>query len=148
VFAFDVQEAAITSTRSRLTSASLLERCTLIHASHHLMAAHLSEKARGQLRVVMFNLGWLPGHDKTCITRTETTLLAIQTALDWLDNNGGLLTIVAYPGHAGGDSEAAAVGAWASALPSNAFEVRLLRPANRHGKSPECWVIRKRPFAS
>lgn len=145
VFAFDLQEAAIASTRAKLDGMGLLARCTLICDSHHRLADHLPAAARGQLAGVMFNLGWLPGHDKTCITRPETTLTAIQTALDWL-RDGGLLTIVAYPGHAGGDTEAAAVGAWASELPSNAFEVRLLRPANRHGKSPECWAIRKRPL--
>jgi len=57
---------------------------------------------------------------------------------------GGVLTVVVYPGHAGGDEEARAVSGWMSALPSNEHEVRHLRPANRPGKSPECWAVRKR----
>jgi predicted methyltransferase len=144
VFAFDVQSEALNATRVRLSEASMLETCTLIHASHHLLASQLPAETQGHLSAIMFNLGWLPGHDKTCITCTETTLIAVQTALEWLQP-GGLLTIVAYPGHQGGDTEAKAIADWASALPSRTHEVRHLRPANRAGKSPECWAIRPRP---
>lgn len=144
VFTFDIQAEAITSTRERLTANDALSVCALIHASHHHLASHLPPEACGRLAAIMFNLGWLPGHNKACITQTDTTLAAVKDALDWL-RPGGLLTIVAYPGHAGGDEESQAVAQWASSLPSNTHEVRHLRPANRHGKSPECWAIRKRP---
>jgi predicted methyltransferase len=143
VFAFDVQAEAIASTRARLEMAQLDALCTLIHDGHQTLAEHLPTERHGHIAAFMFNLGWLPGHDKTCITRTETTLQAIALALDWLCV-GGVMTVVAYPGHAGGDDEAKAVGIWMSVLPSNEYEVRHLRPANRHGKSPECWAVRKR----
>ncbi len=144
VFAMDVQEAAITSTRSRITNATVAERCTLILGSHHEIDKRLPSDARGRLAAIMFNLGWLPGHDKNVITQTSTTLHAVETALQWL-RPGGILTIVAYPGHAGGDQEAHEIAKWASALPSHTHEVRHYRPANRAGKSPECWAIRPRP---
>jgi len=143
VFAFDIQAEAISSTQAHLAAPGLDSSCTLIHDSHHRLAAHLPEELKGNLSAVMFNLGWLPGHDKSCITRTETTLQAIAMALDWLCA-GGVLTVVVYPGHVGGDEEARAVSGWLSALPSNEHEVRHLRPANRLGKSPECWAVRKR----
>ncbi len=144
VFAFDVQAEAIASTRQRLLAAGVAERCTLIHDGHQNLAQQLPAEARGKLAAVMFNLGWLPGHDKTCITRTDTTLEAVAHALEWL-RPGGLLTIVVYPGHDGGEVESEAVAAWASALPSNTHEVRHYHPANRAGKSPECWAVRIRP---
>ena len=143
VFAFDLQAEAITSTRARLIAADALAVCTLIHDSHHHLGLRLPAEAKGRLAAVVFNLGWLPGHDKTCITKTDTTLAAVQVALEWL-RPGGLLTIVAYPGHLGGDVESQAVATWATSLPSNTHEVRHLCPANRQGKSPECWAIRKR----
>jgi predicted methyltransferase len=143
VFAVDVQAEAIVSTQARLETAQMGTLCTLIHAGHQTLAEHLPQESHGKIAAFVFNLGWLPGHDKTCITRTETTLQAIGLALEWLCV-GGLMTVVAYPGHAGGDTEASAVGGWMSALPSNAYEVRHLRPANRQGKSPECWAVRKR----
>lgn len=143
VFAFDIQAEAIASTRAHLAATGLDQLCTLIHESHHRLDTCLPTGRKGQIAAIMFNLGWLPGHDKSCITRTETTLQAIAQALDWLCP-GGVLTVVVYPGHAGGDEEARAVGAWMAALPSNEHEVRHLRPANRLGKSPECWAVRKR----
>lgn len=144
VYACDLQRTAIESTRARLESAGEAAQCTLIHAGHEELSVLLPSEARGKLAVVMFNLGWLPGYDKTCITRTETTLCALVQALEWL-RPGALLTIVVYPGHAGGDEESVAVGQWASVLPSHTHEVRHYRPANRAGKSPECWVVRPRP---
>jgi hypothetical protein len=59
----------------------------------------------------MFNLGYLPGSDKNCITKSETTLPALAQSLEIL-KPGGLLSIMLYPGHAGGDTEASAVIAW------------------------------------
>ncbi len=144
VFAFDVQAPAIESTRARLEAAGVAERCVLCHTSHHTMAGSLPPEAQGRLAAVMFNLGWLPGHDKQCITATTTTLAAVELALAWI-REGGLLTVVVYPGHAGGEEEARAVEAWASALPSNTHEVRHVRSPNRQRRSPECWAIRKRP---
>lgn len=144
VFAFDVQAAAIESTRARLVAEGCAAVCTLVHAGHESLAVHIPVEGRGRLAAVMFNLGWLPGHDKACITQSETTLLALATALDWL-RPGGLLTVVVYPGHAGGDAESRQVAAWAEVLPSHTHEVRHYRPANRAGKSPECWAVRIRP---
>jgi hypothetical protein len=144
VWAFDVQAAAIASTRERLAGLDLLERCTLIHAGHECMADHLPAESCGQIAAAVFNLGWLPGHDKSCITLPHTTLAALRCALEWL-RPGAPLIVVVYPGHEGGADESAAVAAWASALPSNTHEVRHFRPANRTGRSPECWALRVRP---
>ena len=143
VFAFDLQAAAIESTRARLAEAGVLDRCTLHHAGHQFLSETLPGDSKGKLAAVVFNLGWLPGHDKSCITRTETTLVAVNAALEWL-RPGGLLCVVVYPGHQGGEEEASAIAAWASALPSNTHEVRHFHAPNRTGKSPECWLVRTR----
>jgi SAM-dependent methyltransferase len=143
VFAFDIQPAALDATRTRLRDAGALEPCTLILDGHQHMARLLPTEARGSLAAIMFNLGWLPGQDKTCITRAETTLAALQVSIDWL-RPGGLLTIVVYPSHDGGDDEASAVAKWALALCDKAFEVRHLTSHYRKGLSPECWAVRKR----
>jgi predicted methyltransferase len=143
VFAFDVQEAAIASTRDRLRGGNVEGWCELIHAGHELMAERLPAEMEGVLAGVMFNLGWLPGHDKACITHPESTLKAISTALAWLRPTG-ILSVVVYPGHEGGAAEAAMVADWASVLPSYTHEVRHYRPANRAGRSPESWLIRVR----
>jgi hypothetical protein len=52
-------------------------------------------------RLVAFNLGCLPGGDKTVITVTRTPELALQTASRLL-SSGGLISVLVYIGHPGG----------------------------------------------
>lgn len=131
VWAFDVQEAAVIETRRRLTEAGI-ENTTVIHAGHETMREHVPTG----LNAIVFNLGYLPGSDKSIITLTETTLSAITTALDLLAPRG-LLTIAVYPGHDGGNDEQRAIGEWAASLPPREFEAQLLRPINRSASPPE-----------
>jgi hypothetical protein len=144
VWAFDVQEAAVLETRRRLTEAGFGETCAVIHAGHETMRQKLPEAFHGRLRGIMFNLGYLPGSDKSIITRTETTLQAVASALDLLAD-GGLLTVAVYPGHDGGADEQRQIAEWAASLPSRRYEVQLFLPINRSASPPECWVVWKRP---
>lgn len=147
VFAFDVQAGALEQTRSRISS--LISRIakpdaiTLIHAGHEQFESHLPPELKGCIRAFMFNLGWLPGGDKTRITRTETTLIALRTAIDWLDE-GGLITVVCYPGHEGGEAEALAVEQWVAQLPADSFEAQKIAFLNLDGSPPRCVVARRR----
>ena len=52
----------------------------------------------------MFNLGFLPGGDKSITTKRETTMVAIRAAIELLDTDGALL-IAVYPGHEEGTIE-------------------------------------------
>lgn len=143
VYAMDVQATAVAATRQRLTEAGVpATGFTLWQAGHETLAQRVPAAHHGRLRGVMFNLGYLPGSDKQVITRTATTLQAVQSALELLAP-GGLLTLAVYPGHAGGAEEQGAVAGWAGALPPRAFEVQLLRPVNRAASPPECWAVWK-----
>lgn len=145
VYAMDVQSAAVEQTRRRLLEAGIEEQCfTLIHAGHETMKETIPTADHGRFNGIMFNLGYLPGSDKSLITKTETTLQAVQAALELLAP-GGLLTIAVYPGHEGGAEEQRAITAWASTLGPRAYEVQLFRPINRSAAPPECWVVWKRP---
>jgi len=139
VFAFDVQEAALIETRKRVPA----EMTTLIHSGHETMREHLPPHLHGQISAIMFNLGYLPGTDKTRITRVETTMIAVREALDLL-KAGGLLSIVVYPGHDGGAEEGRQISAWAATLDARHYEVQHLRPVNRAAAPPELWVVWKR----
>ena len=147
VFAFDVQAAALESVRLRMadveTRVSEGENVTLVHAGHERMEEFLPQELRGGIRAFMFNLGWLPGSDKACITRTETTLAALHIAADW-GAEFGLITIVCYPGHEGGDAEALAVEQWAAQLPADRFEAQKIAFVNLEGAPPRCFVVRRR----
>lgn len=111
VVAFDLQRAAIDSTRRRLEEAGVAERVELHCESHTHMATWAGA---GSVGAIMFNLGYLPGADHSLITVAPYTLLALEAAVDLL-RPGGVLTVVCYPGHPGGDEEAAAVREWAAA---------------------------------
>ena len=136
VFGFDVQAAALATAAERVAG---MEQVTLIHAGHERMSACLPGEAKGRIAAVMFNLGYLPGADKGVITRTETTLAALGQAVDWLAM-GGCVTVVVYPGHAGGAEEADAVRAFARGLPG-AFAASSHGRMNTAGAAPELIVI-------
>ena len=76
----------------------------------------------GRVDAVMFNLGYLPGADKSVITQSATTCAALDQAIRLL-RTGGLVSIMVYPGHAGGVKEAEGVTAWLARLPP-AYRVR------------------------
>lgn len=126
VVAFDVQEQAIVATRERLAAEGLLERVELVHASHLVIDAWADGESVG---AVMFNLGYLPGGDHAVITKTEDTLRALDLA-KWVLRPGGILTIVCYPGHEGGDEESESVLAWGKKHGAEVFRREdTLRPA-------------------
>ena len=112
VIGFDIQPDAVERTRERLADAGMLSRCTLYAEGHE----HLSERVTVPIRTATFNLGWLPGGDKRITTHWETTRAAISAALSLL-MKGGVCTICAYPGHAAGDEERAALMAYLIGLP-------------------------------
>ncbi|MGV3662458.1 MAG: class I SAM-dependent methyltransferase [Prosthecobacter sp.] len=139
VYAFDVQSAALEETRKRVPA----EMTTLFHAGHETLRANLPAEVHGKISAIMFNLGYLPGANKSLITRTETTMVAVREALEIL-KPGGLLTIAVYPGHAGGAEEGRSLAAWAAELDPRRFEVQHLRPVNRAAAPPELWMVWKR----
>ena len=100
VYAFDIQPQALESSRRLLESENAPRNYTLILDSHSNVKDYVSEK----ICIGMFNLGFLPGGDKSITTKRDTTMVAIRAAIDLLDDDGALL-IAVYPGHAEGTIE-------------------------------------------
>ena len=100
VYAFDIQPQALESSRRLLETENAPQNYTLILDSHSNVLDYVSEK----ICIGMFNLGFLPGGDKSITTKRETTMVAIRAAIDLLDDDGALL-IAVYPGHAEGTIE-------------------------------------------
>ncbi|RXZ84133.1 methyltransferase domain-containing protein [Paenibacillaceae bacterium] len=142
VYAFDIQQQALDNTARRLTralgdnaaqrlaqaseeaaadsSAPGLPSVNLLLQSHDRMQQFIPAETHGKVAAVMFNLGYLPdpSADSAIITMAESTIPALEAAFGLL-RPGGALTAVVYPGHPGGDGEAAAVEQWAAALPQS-----------------------------
>lgn len=140
VYGFDVQETAIVRTRHRLSEAAVASRATLIQAGHETMDRHLPAEAQGQVGAIMFNLGYLPGSDKTRITRAATTVKALDRAAPYLKSDG-VITVVQYIGHEGGREEAQAVDAWAEALDQTQYQALRYRFVNQQNDPPRLLVV-------
>ncbi len=136
VWAFDIQEEALDRTAQRVTEQNLQQRVSLLHASHERM----QELVKPPLHGVVFNLGWLPGAAREVATCTTTTLTALEASLQLLAP-AGLVLITCYPGHAGGDQEAAAVQEWATALSSRSYFVWRMGQLNVSSDAPFCLLI-------
>jgi predicted methyltransferase len=138
VHAYDIQAAAIEATAARLEQAGLRERVMLHHTSHADIAV-LSEP----LQAVVFNLGYLPGSDKTIITQATSTLQAVQAALAKLVP-GGMVLLVIYRGHPGGEEEAAAIEAYVKKLEVSEFLVLKYEYINPNNLPPYILAIEKK----
>ena len=139
VYGFDIQVEALQATRARLLEHGMLHRATLFLASHAQMTKHVSQ----QVQAIMFNLGYLPGADKSIITRSDTTLSALALACQLLAAQG-VMTVTAYPGHVGGDEEASRIQQWLQQLNPGQFESQLVFSQHNHVSAPRLFVIRKR----
>lgn len=140
VYSFDPQIAALHSTAQRLQETGCLysrhaDPATayppgihLINAGHELLPTYVAVP----IRAVIANLGYLPGGNRHVITRPETTLPALQHAIDLLVC-GGRLAVVVYTGHPGGEEEAAAVDQWFAGLDSARWSVLRIAMPNRPG---------------
>lgn len=103
VFAFDVQEAAVSATRNRIEEAGTSDRVTVIHDSHDTVKTVLADETR-PITAAVFNLGYLPGSDKSVTTTANTTIHALEQLLDILAV-GGIIVVVIYHGHDSGKKE-------------------------------------------
>ncbi|MBA0875924.1 hypothetical protein Goshw_025832 [Gossypium schwendimanii] len=131
VYGMDIQTEALENTSSLLdetvtqkevlldffsTLSSLSQKKELVKLfpiCHSRMDEVLPENSA--VRLVAFNLGYLPGGDKGIITTSKTTLLALEASKKMLIL-GGLISLVVYVGHPGGREELETVEAFASGL--------------------------------
>ena len=85
VYAFDIQEDALISTRAHLEANGAPENYTLICASHHLVKDYVKEP----IKAGMFNLGYLPRSGRKAVTTMRsTTMPAVEAALELLAPDG------------------------------------------------------------
>lgn len=128
----------------RADAPAVLPAITLVADSHANLAHYVSEP----IGLIVFNLGYLPGGDKQRATQTETTLAALQTALDKL-TVGGLLSVTMYWGHEAGKAERAALLRWAAALDRSTYHCVHTDMCNQPNCPPEIlFVSRKKSRGS
>lgn len=142
VYAFDIQQDALDKTERRLAGLAASPKVQLVLRSHAEMLEIVDSEFHGKVAAVMFNLGYLPGGDQTVITRPDTTIAALESALQLL-RTGGIITCVLYPGHDGGEQEAHSVETWASSLPVDSGQAVIYRQLQRSAAPYLIGIIKK-----
>lgn len=138
IWAFDIQEAALQKTKQLLIDHQLISKVQLILDSH----AHIGRHVTGPVDLAMFNLGYLPGASHEITTNYLSTIEAVQQVLDIL-NVGGVISIVAYPGHAEGCQENNSLQRFFLELPANIFTVNQWQIINHVNSPPVFYLIEK-----
>ncbi|MBA2175806.1 class I SAM-dependent methyltransferase [Halobacillus locisalis] len=108
VYGFDIQPDAIANTKARLEEHDAYVQTSLIHDSHANLSEHIHNDHHNQIQAGIFNLGYLPGSDKSVVTKPEETIASIESLLHQV-KKGGLIVLVVYHGHPGGKEEKEAV---------------------------------------
>lgn len=139
VYAFDIQEAALINTRKRLEESNLLDRAQLICDGHQNMDKYVKE----DVKLVIFNLGYLPRGDHNITTKPETTIEALRKSLRLL-KDGGMVLLVIYYGHEGGREEKDAIESYTSTLDQKVYNVVKISFTNQVNNPPELICIEKR----
>lgn len=118
VDAFDIQSQAIRNTRARLEQHGVENRVRLFLEGHQ----NMKEKVVGPVRAVVFNFGYLPGGDHTIGTRANTSIAAIQAAMELIEDDGCILLAIYYGGDSGFE-ERDALLAFLKKIDNHAFSV-------------------------
>ncbi len=142
VYSFDIQATAIKNTASKLQQAGLSNRVELIHAGHQHWLDYLPEQYIGNISAIMFNLGYLPGADKTITTLTDSTLQALEQVQVLLSSTTGCMTIMAYPGHPQGKLELDAIEQWCQQLEGGKFFIEKINLDDTRALAPQLFIIK------
>lgn len=140
-YAFDVQEQALENTRQRLLQSAVLERVSLFHLCHSKMDTQIPALLHGKIRAVVFNLGYLPGAEKAITTTWSTTLQALGKSSTLLAE-GGILSILVYPGHSQGRDEFIHVELWIKEQSRN-YNVHRICPPRAPDHAPQLFILKK-----
>ena len=139
VLAFDIQQAAVDSTRALLAEKSFSD-IAQVHLDSH---SHMDQYAQeGSVDCITFNFGYLPGGDHSLATRPETTLAAIEQGLTLL-KPGGLISLCIYSGGDSGFAERDALLDYLKTLDPRQYLVVLSQYYNRPHHPPIPVLIHK-----
>jgi methylase of polypeptide subunit release factors len=138
IFAYDVQANALRNAKMNFEGALTdKERAsiTLIHGSHE----HFLQPSA---KLIVYNLGYLPGGDKKITTLKESTLKSLKHGATVVQPKGAL-SIMCYPGHPEGAEEERQILEWARLLNPQLWDVCFHQWINRK-EAPSFLLIRRK----
>lgn len=137
VFAFDIQQEAIDSTKELLFKNG--KRASIILDCHSNMDQYIE---KGTVDAIMFNFGWLPGGDHNKFSHGNTSRIAIEKGLEIL-KTGGVMSLCIYCGKETGFEEKETLLAFLKTLDQKKYSVLLTDYINRGGNPPIAVFITK-----
>lgn len=116
------------------------DRYSLICGSHADLLQYVQP---GTADAVMFNFGWLPGADHGVFSTAQSSIPALQAALQAV-RPGGIVSAILYSGAVIGSDEKQAVLRFLRALPLKSFTVLVCDFANWAETAPlPCLILKK-----
>ncbi|MCD8502983.1 MAG: methyltransferase domain-containing protein [Bacillaceae bacterium] len=143
VFGFDIQEIAIEKTKKRLEDNHSANHVTLFPQGHEKASSLIDARFHGKIAGAIFNLGYLPGGDKSIVTKPETTLEAISSILSMLKKEG-IIVLVIYHGHEEGKKEKEALMGYLASIDQTEAHVLTYQFINQQNNPPFIVAIEKR----
>lgn len=150
LYAFDIQEEAVRATTALLEANGYHEaiadgRIIVRQMSHEEMGGFVigDDRSAAPVKAVVFNLGYLPGGDKDITTKAETTLTAVQMAIELLQLDG-LICITMYSGHPEGRREKAALLEFSDGLDAGKWHTAYIGMPNQKHDPPEILLITRK----
>ncbi|MES2122983.1 MAG: class I SAM-dependent methyltransferase, partial [Chlamydiota bacterium] len=137
----DIQPQAIALTQELLAKsldAYQLKQAHFCCQSHAVFPSLAFEKP---IRLIVYNLGYLPKGDKNLTTLTSSTLQSLEQAKNCIAP-GGMISITCYPGHAEGALEEQALLKELSLFCPKEWNICFHRFLNRNA-SPSVLLIQK-----
>lgn len=109
IYAIDIQEKALNEARKRIEEDAAVSYILGCHSQFP------KEIQKNSVKLIVYNLGYLPGGNKSKTTLSSTTIQSLNNAMP-LVCAGGMMSITCYPGHDEGQKEQGAVLSWAENL--------------------------------
>lgn len=137
LYVFDIQKQAIETTKNRIEENHLDLKVHYFHKSHYPFPVEIKTQS---IDLIIYNLGYLPGGDKSITTNGKETVLSLKEAFELL-RPGGLLSVTCYPGHSEGAIEYHEVQSWVKKLdPKKATTYELI---SHKETAPQLILVRK-----
>ncbi|WP_409297113.1 class I SAM-dependent methyltransferase [Peribacillus sp. SCS-26] len=143
VFGFDVQQTALENTRKRLEEKKAEGNVTLFNAGHENLKDYIPADYHGKINGAVFNLGYLPGGDKSIATHGGTTIRAVEQLLEIMAAEA-VIVLVVYHGHPEGKMEKDRVLSFAASIPQEEAHVMQYSFINQVNDPPFILAIEKR----
>ncbi|MCG8571734.1 MAG: methyltransferase domain-containing protein [Spirochaetes bacterium] len=137
VLGFDVQSAALNHTQKFLAEKNY-HQVKLVEKSHTCLDQYTIKP----VKAVMFNLGYLPGKNSSIVTQKQSSIQALEKSLLAL-KPGGMITVIAYRSHPGGEEEYQAILTKVNQLDERQVKVIQYHFPNSRKVSPVLFVLIK-----